>query len=160
MEALATETESEQVVRGIEPYQGHRKPVFVFTGMGPQWWGMGQELYRNEPIYREAVDEADAVFQSIAGFSALAEMLTTEELSKVSDTRIAQPANFLIQIGLLAMLRAAGVEPGAVVGHSVGELGSAYAAGVLNLRDAMTVCFHRSQLQATCAGTGAMMAVG
>jgi acyl transferase domain-containing protein len=52
------------------------------------------------------------------------------------------------------------VVPGAVVGHSVGELGSAYAAGVLSLRDAMTVCFHRSQLQATCKGTGAMMAVG
>ena len=160
LEALANEVDSQQVVRGVEPYQGVRKPVLVFTGMGPQWWGMGQELYREDPIYRAAVDEADAVFREVAGFSALAEMLKTEADSQVADTRIAQPANFLLQIGLLAMLRAAGVEPGAVVGHSVGELGSAYAAGVLSLRDAMTVCYHRSQLQATCAGTGAMMAVG
>ena len=160
LEAIKNETDSNQVVRGVEPYQGIRKPVFVFTGMGPQWWGMGQELYRDEPVYRAAVDEADAVFQEVAGFSALAEMLKTEEQSQVSDTRIAQPANFLIQIGLLAMLRAAGVEPGAVVGHSVGELASGYASGVLNLRDAMAVCFHRSQLQASCAGTGSMMAIG
>ncbi len=58
-----------------------------------------------------------------------------------NSTEFAQPANFIIQIGLLATLRAAGVQPGAVVGHSVGELASAYAAGALTLRDALTVCF-------------------
>ncbi len=160
LETMKSEAESDQVVRGVEPYQGNRKSVFVFTGMGPQWWGMGQELYREDRIYRTAVEEADAVFQSVAGFSALAEMLKSESDARLQDTCIAQPANFLIQLGLLAMLRAAGVEPGAAVGHSVGELASAYACGVLSLQDAMTVCFHRSQLQATCAGTGAMMAVG
>ena len=160
LDALSTATESEQVVRGSETFQGKRKPVFVFTGMGPQWWGMGQELYQSEPIYRQAVEEADAVFQQISGFSALKEMLKSEADARMSDTRIAQPANFLIQIGIYAVLKAAGVEPGAVIGHSVGELGSAYAAGTLTLRDAMLVCFHRSQMQATCAGTGGMMAVG
>ncbi|MDX1928072.1 MAG: type I polyketide synthase, partial [Pirellulaceae bacterium] len=160
LETLAAESETEQVVRGVQPYQGQRKPVFVFTGMGPQWWGMGQELYRHEAIYREAVDEADHVFKEVAGFSALAEMLKPEADSRISDTRFAQPANLLIQIGIMAVMRAAGVEPGAVVGHSVGELAAAYAAGVLNLRDVMTVCFHRSRLQAMCAGKGSMLAVG
>lgn len=160
LEALATEADSEQVVRGTEPYTGLRKPVFVFTGMGPQWWGMGQELYRDDAIYRAAVDEADAAFQAVSGFSALSEMMKSESESRITETRFAQPANLLIQIGLLAILRAGGVEPGAVVGHSVGELGSAYAAGVLNLKDVMTVCFHRSRLQSMCAGKGAMLAVG
>jgi acyl transferase domain-containing protein len=160
LEALATGTESENVVRGSEPYQGHRKPVFVFTGMGPQWWAMGQELYANDSIYRQAVTEADRVFQEISGFSILTEMLRSEAASRITETQFAQPANLMIQIGLLAIMRAAGVHPGAVVGHSVGELGSAYASGALSLKDVMTVCFHRSQLQATCKGQGAMLAVG
>ena len=160
LEALSRNEEHEDVVQGVEPYQGYRKPVFVLTGMGPQWWGMGQELYRDEPIYRAAVEAADAIFQEIAGFSILAEMLKSEADSQIGRTEFAQPANLLIQIGLLAVLQAAGVEPGAVIGHSIGEVGSAYAAGVLNLRDALTVAYHRSRLQATCAGTGIMMAVG
>lgn len=160
LEAVAEKAEHTDAVRGTEPFQGRRQPVFVFTGMGPQWWAMGQELYQTQPIYRAAVDEADAVFQEISGFSILAEMLRSEDESRVTFTEYAQPANFMIQIGVLAVVRAAGVHPGAIVGHSVGELGSAYAAGVLSLRDALTVCFHRSQLQATCKGTGAMLAVG
>lgn len=160
LEVLATNEESDDIIQGVEPFKGHRKPVFVFTGMGPQRWNMGHELYLHNPIYRAAVDEADAAFHKVAGFSILDEMLKDEETSQISRTEIAQPANLVIQIGLLAILRAAGIEPGAVVGHSVGELGSAYAAGVLNLEDVMTVSYHRSRLQATCAGTGGMLAIG
>lgn len=158
--ALSRGDDHDNVVTGTEPYDGVRQPVFVFTGMGPQWWGMGQELYADEPVYRAAVAEADGIFQDIAGFSILQEMLKSQEQSQIQRTELAQPANFMIQIGLLAMLHDAGVNPSAVVGHSVGELGSAYAAGVLSLRDALTVCFHRSRLQATCRGTGSMLAVG
>ena len=160
LEALASGVENEGVAKGTQPFHGHRKPVFVFTGMGPQWWGMGQELYQADAIYRETVDEADRVLQEIAGFSILAEMMKTEAESRIQVTQFAQPANLMIQLGVYAMLRAAGVEPAAVVGHSVGELGSAYAAGVLTLKDVLTVCYHRSRLQATCAGHGVMMAVG
>lgn len=160
LDFLAKQTESENVVKGTQPFQGHRKPVFVFTGMGPQWWAMGHELYRTNSLFRTTLDEADVVFQQIAGFSILEEMLKDESESRILETQIAQPANLMIQLGLLAVLRASGVHPGAVVGHSVGELGSAYAAGVLSLKDVLTVCYHRSRLQATCAGTGVMMAVG
>ncbi len=158
--AVATEQEHETAVLGTQPYEGSNLPVIVFTGMGPQWWAMGQELYRSEPVYRAAVDEADAVFQEVSGFSAVAEMLKSEEESQIHLTEYAQPGNFLIQIGLWKLLQSRGVQAGAFVGHSVGELASAWAAGVLDLRSAMTVCFHRSRLQATCKGTGAMLAVG
>ncbi len=160
LQSLVDGMDDERVVVDVEPFVGHRRPVFVFTGMGPQWWAMGQELYRDDPIYRAAVLEADREFKQISGFSILAEMNREEAESRITSTVLAQPANFVLQIGLLAMLRAAGIEPGAVVGHSVGELASAYAAGALSLRDAMTVCYHRSRLQATCAGTGCMLAVG
>lgn len=160
LDVLTTNEESDDIIQGVEPFKGHRKPVFVFTGMGPQRWNMGHELYLYSPIYRAAVEEADAAFQKAAGFSILDEMLKDEASSHISRTVIAQPANLVLQIGLLAVLRAAGIEPGAIVGHSVGELGSAYAAGVLNLEDVMTVSYHRSRLQATCAGTGGMLAIG
>lgn len=154
-------TTTDKVVAGSAPYNtGNPKPVFVFTGMGPQWWGMGQELYRDNPIYRSAVNEADAAFKRVSGFSALAEMLKGEHDSQVQKTEFAQPANLLIQIGLLAVLRSRGIEPAACVGHSVGELTAAYAAGVLSLEDVVHVCYHRSQQQAKAKGVGRMLAVG
>ena len=66
----------------------------------------------------------------------------------------------VIQIGIYELLKNHGVSPGVVVGHSVGELASAYASGILTLADALKVSFHRSQLQAETAGTGGMLAVG
>lgn len=160
LRSIAEQQETDLVVQDVQPYQGIHKPVFVFTGMGPQWWSMGQELYRNQVVYRDAVDEADSIFKEVAGFSILEEMLKGEEESRVQETIYAQPANFVLQLGITAMLRDLGIKPGAIVGHSVGELGSAYESGVLSLRDALTVSFHRSQLQAETAGSGGMLAVG
>jgi acyl transferase domain-containing protein/NAD(P)-dependent dehydrogenase (short-subunit alcohol dehydrogenase family) len=137
-----------------------RGTVFVFTGMGPQWWAMGQELYRSEPVYRRAADEIDAAFVAVAGFSILAEMLRDEASSRITQTQFAQPANFLLQVALTRMLAAAGIRPDAIVGHSVGEVSAAHVAGVLSLHDAVTVSYHRSRLQKTAAGTGSMLAVG
>ena len=161
LKAWVDGTSTDKVMTGQAPYgSGNPKPVFVFTGMGPQWWGMGQELYRDNPIYRSAVIEADNAFQRVSGFSALGEMLKAETESQIQKTEYAQPANLLIQIGLLAVLRSRGIEPAACVGHSVGELSAAYAAGVLSLDDVVHVCYHRSQQQAKAKGVGRMLAVG
>jgi acyl transferase domain-containing protein/acyl carrier protein len=160
LQALANNVSHPQVATGTKPYSGNLQPVFVFTGMGPQWWAMGQELYRSDAFFRDVVEFADRSFQSVSGFSILAEMLKSESESQITRTEFAQPANFLIQIGIAEWLRKHGVEAGAVVGHSVGELASSYFSGVLSLDDAMLVSFYRSQLQAKCIGTGAMLAVG
>ena len=160
LDALAQGELSEHVVTGQQAALGRTDPVWVFTGMGPQWWAMGQELYRDEPLYRAAVDEADLIFQRIAGFSILAEMLKSEAESQITRTAYAQPANFMIQWGLAALLGAAGVRPGAVVGHSVGEVTAACVSGALSLEDALRVSYERSRLQALTAGSGSMLAVG
>ncbi|MEX3930928.1 type I polyketide synthase [Paraburkholderia phymatum] len=160
LDALAQGEKSECVVTGQQAPQGKALPVWVFTGMGPQWWAMGQQLYREDAVYRAAVDEADGIFQRIAGFSVLAEMLKDERESQITRTVYAQPANFLVQWGIVAMLRAAGVTPGAVVGHSVGEVTAAAVSGALSLEDALRVAYERSRLQARTAGTGGMLAVG
>ena len=136
------------------------KPVFVYTGMGPQWWAMGQELYKTNTIYRTTVEECDAIFRNLSGWSILDEMLAEEKDSKITNTEIAQSANFLIQTGLTAMWRSQGIEPGAIVGHSVGEISAAYAAGALSLEDAIKVSYERGRILKKAAGSGKMLAVG
>lgn len=134
--------------------------VFVFTGMGPQWWGMGQELMRSEPVFAGAVEEIDVHFKALSGWSLRDAMMSGEAESRMARTEVAQPANFAIQVGLTRLWESMGLRPAAVVGHSVGEVVSAYIAGVYSLEDAVRVSFHRSRLQQTMAGRGAMLAVG
>lgn len=134
--------------------------VFVYTGMGPQWWGMGRELMQTEPVFAAAIDEVDHSFQSLSGWSLREAMLAGETESKMERTEVAQPANFAIQVALTRLWESFGIRPDAVVGHSVGEVVSALIAGVYPLEDAVRVSFHRSRLQQTMAGRGAMLAVG
>ncbi|MGR6977127.1 SDR family NAD(P)-dependent oxidoreductase [Mycobacteroides abscessus] len=140
--------------------EGISDPVFVFSGMGPQWWGMARALLERPGIFRDAAAEIDEVFQEISGWSVIAELLRPQADSRVSRTEIAQPANFLVQSTLAKHLQQFGIRPTAVVGHSVGEVAAAYVSGALSLRDAATVSFHRSRLQAKTAGSGGMLAVG
>jgi acyl transferase domain-containing protein/NADPH:quinone reductase-like Zn-dependent oxidoreductase/thioesterase domain-containing protein/NAD(P)-dependent dehydrogenase (short-subunit alcohol dehydrogenase family)/SAM-dependent methyltransferase/acyl carrier protein len=137
----------------------HTPPVFVFTGQGTQWWGMGRQLLEREPVFRGAIDEIDARFRSLAGWSLVAELRRPEGESRIDHTDVAQPAIFAVQVGLAALWKTWGVQPAAVVGHSVGEVAAAYVAGALSLDDAVTVIFHRSRLQHTTSGSGRMVAV-
>ncbi len=136
------------------------KLAFVYAGMGSQWWGMGQELLAQSPVFRGAVEQVDQLFQPLAGWSILAALQQDESTSQIHETRVAQPAIFAVQVGLTALWRTWGVEPGAIVGHSVGEIAAAYTAGALTLADAVQVIYHRSRLQQTTAGQGTMLAVG
>jgi acyl transferase domain-containing protein/NADPH:quinone reductase-like Zn-dependent oxidoreductase len=135
-------------------------PVFVFSGMGPQWWGMGRDLLAAGGPFAKAAAELDELFADLAGWSVVDELRRDEDDSRVTDTAVAQPANFLIQVGLTAELAHFGVHPKAVVGHSVGEVSAAYVSGMLSLEDAVKVSYHRSRLQATTAGSGGMLAAG
>ena len=156
----ALTTYSAQETDAVDPALDAPKVLFVYTGMGPQWWAMGRELYQTEKVFREAVEECDDVFRELSGWSILDEMLADERLSRIARTDIAQPANAVLQIGLTQLWRSWGVHSDGVLGHSVGELGAAYASSALSLRDTMLVAYQRSRLQALLAGKGAMLAVG
>lgn len=136
-----------------------RGPVFVFSGMGPQWWAMGRQLMEDEPVFRDAVRKVDQIFAESAGWSIVEAMLQPEAESRMSETEVAQPANFALQVGLLALCQSRGIRPSAVVGHSAGEPAAAYAAGVYSLEEATRIIFHRSRLQQTTSGQGSMLAV-
>ncbi|GAA3854940.1 non-ribosomal peptide synthetase/type I polyketide synthase [Streptomyces sedi] len=134
--------------------------VWVFTGMGPQWWAMGRRLYAEEPVYREAIDRCDRAFSRLVDWSLRDELLADEDASRMAETWLAQPANFALQTALAALWRSRGVTPDAIVGHSTGEIAAFHEAGVYDLADAVTVAVHRSRLQHRLVGTGRMLAVG
>jgi acyl transferase domain-containing protein/NADPH:quinone reductase-like Zn-dependent oxidoreductase len=135
-------------------------PTFVYSGMGPQWWRMGRDLLDADGPFAQTAAEIDEIFTRLSGWSLIDELRREEAASRVTRTEIAQPANFLVQVGLTAELARYGVHPAAVVGHSVGEVSAAYVTGMLSLDDAVTVSYHRSRLQATTAGSGGMLAAG
>lgn len=152
-----------QQVQGVNQGRFNRslgELTFVYTGQGAQWWGMGQQLQRCEPVFRACLEKIDALLTPLAGWSLLAEMNRSREVSQIDRTDIAQPAIFALQVALTELWAAWGIRPARVIGHSVGEVAAAYTAGVYDLADAVRVIFHRSRLQHQTGGRGGMFAVG
>ncbi|MFD4840010.1 SDR family NAD(P)-dependent oxidoreductase [Achromobacter sp. NPDC058515] len=147
-----------EVVSGAEQ-ENARGPVFVFSGNGSQWAGMGRRLLA-DPVFAAAVDEVDALFSQYADFSLRRELAGENGDDRYQRTEIAQPALFAVQVGITRMLGQRGVIPSAVIGHSVGEVAAAWACGALSLPDAVSVIFQRSRLQGLTQGLGRMTAVG
>ncbi|GAB3333565.1 type I polyketide synthase [Bordetella tumulicola] len=134
-------------------------PVFVYSGNGSQWDGMGRQLLA-DPVFAEAVHEIDTLFAPLAGYSLGDELARTDSAKQYERTEVAQPALFALQVGVTRMLAQRGIHPTSVIGHSVGEVAAAWASGALTMADAVQVIFHRSRLQGTTKGRGCMTAVG
>ena len=134
--------------------------IWVFSPHGGQWAGMGRQLMAEEPVFRAALERCAAAIQQEVGWDLFDELLADEARSRFSDVAITQPAIFAIQAALVALWRSWGVQPDAVIGHSMGEVAAAYGAGVLTLEDAVKVICHRSRLLARTAGKGALAVVG
>lgn len=142
-------------------FTGNRpKLAFVFSGQGPQWWAMGRQLMNEEQVFRTTLEHCDALLAQHGEWSLLEELTADESVSRIGTTRIAQPAIFAIQVALAALWRSWGIEPDAVVGHSVGEVAAAYVAGVLSFDDAARVIFHRGRCMESASSLGRMLAVG
>ena len=125
--------------------------------MGAQWWGMGAELYASEPVFRAAIDHCNALWPG----PSLARFFSGElDGSPMPHPVDAQPAGLALQVALTELWRSRGVQPGAVVGHSFGEIAAAWAAGAITLEQALAIAYHRSRLEESVAGRGAMLAVG
>ena len=147
-----------RVVEGQPMDLNHPGPVFVFSGQGPQWHAMGRDLLRYEAVFRGVLERCDAVMKPLGGWSLLEELGKSEEDSKINDTAFAQPAIFAIQAGLFELWKSRGITPAAVVGHSVGEVAAAYAAGILTLEEASRVIFWRGACMDATPERGRMLA--
>jgi acyl transferase domain-containing protein/acyl carrier protein len=157
LEAFAAGEPAVGVAAGRTGRGERRGIVFAFSGQGPQWSGMGRQLLEAEPVFRDAVERCDEAFRPWLGGSLM------EKLGQVEDaldrTELAQPAIFALQVGLTELWRSWGVTPTAVVGHSVGEIAAAWAAGVLTLDEAARVAAVRGGAMASARGRGGMLAV-
>lgn len=137
------------------------RTVFVMSGQGPQWWGMGRELMEHEPVFKEMIEACDKAMRPYAKFSLMTELMRSEKASQMHRTEVSQPAIFAMQMGLAALWQSWGIQPAAVVGHSVGEVAAACVAGILTLKQAAKIIVYRGYFMSECAPSGGtMLAVG
>ncbi len=149
------------VAEGDSPYpaavgQDDRGPVWVFSGQGSQWAQMGADLLVTEQVFAATVAELEPLIARESGFSVTEAMTAPEVVTGIDRV---QPTLFTMQVALAAALKAHGVRPGAVIGHSLGEAAAAVVAGALSLEDGARVICRRSRLMSTIAGSGAMASV-
>jgi polyketide synthase 5 len=149
------------VAGGDEPYPaavGHddRGPVWVFSGQGSQWAGMGAELLASEPAFAATIAELEPLIAAESGFSITEALLAPETVTGID--RI-QPSIFAMQVAMAATMKSHGVVPGAVIGQSLGEVAAAVVAGALSLVDGVKVICRRSVLCREIAGGGTMASV-
>jgi phthiocerol/phenolphthiocerol synthesis type-I polyketide synthase D len=152
LRALAAGEPAEGVVEPYEQPHGSGT-VFLYSGQGSQWAGMGRQLLADEPAFAAAVAELEPDFVAQVGFSLRDVLVAGEPV--VGIERI-QPVLVGMQLALTALWRSYGVEPDAVIGHSMGEVTAAVVAGALSPADGLKVIATRSRLMSRLSGQGAM----
>ncbi|MEE3098165.1 MAG: beta-ketoacyl synthase N-terminal-like domain-containing protein, partial [Pseudomonadota bacterium] len=132
--------------------------AFVFSGNGSQYVGMGRAAYAADPIFRATFDAVSTIFEKLASVS-LVEAMQAEDLeARLPYTSLAQPLIFAVQVATVESLSVKGLKPDAVLGHSVGEVAAAWAAGAFDLPDAVRLIYVRSKNQEKIKGRGTMAA--
>jgi phthiocerol/phenolphthiocerol synthesis type-I polyketide synthase C len=133
--------------------------AFVFSGNGGQWPGMGGGAYEANAVFRDQFNKVDRIFRTLASWSLAETMLSSSVAACLEKTSIAQPLIFAIQVATVRCLARLGVAPDMVLGHSMGEIAAAEAAGILDLESAVRVIYFRSRHQEIGRDAGDMAVV-
>lgn len=143
------------------------KILGIFTGQGAQWARMGVELLQSSKVFSNSINSLEQALGELPDapqWSLRQELECTEKNSRISEAALSQPLCTAIQVGLVDVLRTAGILMHTVVGHSSGEIAATYAAGIISSADAIRIAYYRGLHSAQAAGQtgqqGLMMAVG
>ncbi|KHN94311.1 polyketide synthase [Metarhizium album ARSEF 1941] len=139
---------------------------FIFTGQGAQWFAMGRQLIEECPHFRQTLQRCDTVLKSLPDapeWSIVAELNKSKETTLLGETLYSQTICTALQLAIIDLIECWGIKPSAVVGHSSGEMGAAYAAGILSFESALIAAYYRGRYMSasrTDCVPGGMMAVG
>ncbi|MHB2147702.1 type I polyketide synthase [Calditrichota bacterium LG25] len=163
LEILETKDAKRLMTLGHEKQPEEPPVVFMFSGQGSQYVNMGRELYEHETVFKQAVDACADILQPIIGLDLREILYPAPEKSawaqeQINQTQFTQPTLFVVEYALARLWMHWGVEPAAMVGHSIGEYVAAHLAGVFSLKDALFVVAHRGRLMQSVK-PGAMISV-
>ena len=124
-------------------------PVFLFTGQGAHYAGMGRALYATEPAFRAVIDECAALLATRLDRPLADILFGSESDALLARMEYAQPALCALQVALCALWQSWGIAPAAVAGHSAGEYAAAIVAGVMTLADGLALIAERGRLMSS-----------
>ncbi|KZL50068.1 polyketide synthase [Nodularia spumigena CENA596] len=167
-----TPTQAIEILTGLDssqllshsPENTEPSVVFMFPGQGSQYVNMGQELYATEAVFRTEIDRCCELLTPHLGLDLRSILFVeknkkvAEEIALITQTAYAQPALFVVEYALAKLWLSYGIQPQAMIGHSIGEYVAATLAGVFTLADALVIVAQRGQLMQKCP-SGVMLSV-
>ncbi len=146
----------------LEGYSDEQAPiVFTFAGQGSQYYQMGLELYQNEPIFKQYLDQLDSVATELVGKSIVASMYANNKskADSFSHLQTTHPAIVMVEYALAKLMMAKGIQPDLVIGTSVGEFASAAIAGILTPEQMIEFAVRQAEFVTSQCEKGTMLAI-